>query len=96
MASDETGASSPPPPTSTPQNGKLEKQRKLLETAFDCWRARLLDLTARNRALNYRPTKVSTQEIQNPAAHRHMSEVAKLKVRLARGEVVPLRRDESA
>jgi very-short-patch-repair endonuclease len=31
-----------------------------LKTAFAAWRGRLIDLTKRNRALNYRPTKVST------------------------------------
>ncbi len=49
------------PPPLDPR--EAERQRKLLETAFVAWRGRLLDLTARNRALNYRPTKVSTLTI---------------------------------
>ncbi len=49
------------PPPLDPQ--EAERQRKLLERAFAAWRGRLLDLTARNRALNYRPTKVSTLTI---------------------------------
>lgn len=40
-----------------------ERQVALLEQAFETWRARLLDLTGRNRALNYHPTKVSTLTI---------------------------------
>ena len=28
--------------------------------AIDAWRRKLLDLTKRNRALNFKPTKVST------------------------------------
>lgn len=46
-----------------PQAGGDARQNaeaKRLGVAFDIWRARLLDLTKRNRALNFRPTKVST------------------------------------
>lgn len=57
MPSDHSGG----PPPIDPR--EAEKQRKLLEAAFAAWRGRLLDLTARNRALNYRPTKVSTLTI---------------------------------
>jgi very-short-patch-repair endonuclease len=42
---------------------QAQRSRKFLEAAFAAWRGRLLDLSARNRALNYRPTKVATLSI---------------------------------
>src|SRR5690349_10188929 len=46
-----------------------------VETALSVWRKRLLDLTKRNRALNFRPSKVSTVTIvdEQPAeVFRHL------------------------
>ncbi len=45
------------------------------EEALDYWRKRLLDLTKRNRALNFKPTKVSTVTIvdeQPVEVYRHL------------------------
>lgn len=62
MASDQSGATSS---TDSPADAARKRQQHLLEGAFAAWRSRLLDLTARNRALNYRPTKVSTLTVVN-------------------------------
>lgn len=42
----------------TPTNDAAERAR--IATSIDAWRRKLLDLTKRNRALHFRPTKVST------------------------------------
>jgi very-short-patch-repair endonuclease len=63
MPSDQSGGA-PSPSSAAAEAAQLkEQERRLLERAFSAWRGRLLDLTARNRALNYRPTKVSTLTI---------------------------------
>lgn len=45
------------------QEGLDLASRSRLAAAFDTWRRRLLDLTKRNRALNYRPQRVATVTI---------------------------------
>jgi len=51
-----------------------------VKTALDLWRTRLLDLSKRNRGLNFKPTKVSTVTIvdEQPAeVYRHLCIEAK-------------------
>lgn len=54
-------------PSAGPSEEAAKKQAegRALGGAFAAWRGRLLDLTGRNRALNYRPTKVSSLTIVN-------------------------------
>jgi very-short-patch-repair endonuclease len=64
MPSEPPEATLPPPlPAEDVTREQQLRQRRLLEGAFATWRGRLLDLTGRNRALNYKPTKVATLTI---------------------------------
>ena len=40
--------------------------RSKFEKKYDLWKQRLLDISAGNRLLNFRPTKVSTIQITSP------------------------------
>src|SRR5262249_51598033 len=48
-----TGPSSPPAPAPSASDRRLD-------ASIDHWKRSLLDLTRRNRALNFKPTRVST------------------------------------
>lgn len=41
----------------------------MIEARMDDWRRRLIDLSFRNRLINYRPTKSSTLELTSPTIH---------------------------
>jgi len=50
-------------PSGSDGSGLTEAEGVRLAGAFDTWRGRLIDLSKRNRALNYRSTKVGTLRI---------------------------------
>jgi very-short-patch-repair endonuclease len=60
---------SPATPSVEPSLGPEERQK--LASAFELWRRRLLDLSKRNRAINYKPQRVATVTIDG----EHPSEV---------------------
>lgn len=46
----------------------------LVAERIDDWRRRLIDLSFRNRLINYKPTKSSTLEIQSPSIHELLAD----------------------
>jgi len=62
-------SASSPPPTDTSGNGPAAAPKQAphpkVAAAVEAWKRKLLDLTKRNRALNFKATRVSTVEIRD-------------------------------
>lgn len=50
---------------------------ELVAARIDDWRKRLIDLSFRNRLINYKPTKSSTLEVRQPAAATLLADVGR-------------------
>ena len=74
---------SPEHPQPAPADGRIA-------ASIDAWKRKLLDLSKRNRALNFRPTKVSTVAIvdEHPAEVFRLVYLAEREMRFKASDVV--------
>ena len=55
-------------------SSQAEAIESLIKDRIEDWRRHLIDLSFRNRLINYRPTKSSTLEVQSPSIHELLAD----------------------